>query len=59
MVIDPTQEYAIVELHRIKWFLGNIDLTKNENAGEEIQNAYNNIRSAIAFLQSKRKSKNV
>jgi hypothetical protein len=51
MVIDPTLEFALVELERIKWFLGNIDLTKNEAAGCAIQDAYTSVIKAIAALR--------
>jgi hypothetical protein len=52
MVIDPTQPFAILELERIKFFLGNLDLTKNQKAGLEIQEAYNAIENTISFLTS-------
>ncbi len=51
MVINPKEPFAIVELERIKWFLGNLDLTKNENAGVCIQDAYNSIAEALKHLR--------
>ncbi len=51
MVIDPTQQFALVELERIKWFLSNIDLTKNEEAGDAIQDAYTMISLVIRTLR--------
>lgn len=55
MVIDPTQPFAIFELERVKFFLGQLDLTKNEKAGLEIQEAYNSVENAISFLTRKQK----
>lgn len=51
MAIDPTQPFAIVELERIKWFLGNLDLTKNEDAGNAIQEAHARVSDAIKHLR--------
>jgi hypothetical protein len=53
MVIDPTEEFALVELERIKWFLSNVDLTKNEDAGSDIQDAYNSIADALRRLRTR------
>lgn len=55
MVIDPTEKFAVFELERVKWFLGALDLTKNEEAGNEIQTAYTSVAAAIMCLQKKRK----
>lgn len=52
MIINPTEKFVIVELERIKWFLGQIDLTKNEDAGNEIQDAYNGVSNAIRSIRN-------
>lgn len=51
MAIDPTELFVIVELERIKWFLSKLDLTKDDSAGEKIQEAYTQIDLAIKYLK--------
>lgn len=53
MVINPTEKFVLVELKRMKWFLGQIDLTKNPNAGNAIQDAHNSISDALRLLRKK------
>lgn len=50
MVIDPTQLFVLVELERIRWFLGQLDLTKTD-AGEEIQDAYNSVNNSLMHIR--------
>lgn len=57
MVIDPTEEFALVELERMKWFLGSIDLTKDEVAGIAIQDAHGAIGEAIKQYRRTKESK--
>jgi hypothetical protein len=56
-VINPKQEFVIVELERTRWFLGQLDLTADETAGLEIQQAYNSVLRVIECLKrSKRET---
>lgn len=57
VTIDPTEEFALVELERMKWFLGSIDLTKDEVAGIAIQDAYGSIGEAIKQYRRTKKGK--
>jgi len=55
MIIDPSDKYARFELERIKWFLGNVDLTVKDDFGLHIQDAYNAVTKALDSLPKKSK----
>lgn len=51
MIIDPTEDFVILELEKMKWFLGKIDLTKNATVGMEIQNAFTSVSEALKLIR--------
>ena len=51
MVINPKEPFALIELERIKWFLGQLDLTKSDDAGSAIQDAYEAVNLALKHLR--------
>lgn len=52
MTINPTENFAIVELERVKWFLGHLDLTIDDRASDHIQQAYSSVNSCLKRLRT-------
>lgn len=52
MVINPLSEATLIEIGRMIWFLGKVDLTVDDPIGQNIQDAHETLKFVFERMQN-------